>query len=259
MSAPGSVRFSSRKGLVYERRGEGRPVVFVHGWCLNRELWTYAEEALVGTCDTITVDLAGFGASAALAGPYSFDRYAADLADLLAELELDDAVVVGFAFGAAVGLRVAVDGAPGLGGLVSIGVPSAAHSPYERMPRAMKRDWPGFAQASGQAICKQPQSDATLDWLGRMFGATPLRTALATVEEMSRFEPAEIAAGVKVPTLYVHGADDDVVPVAISEQCADAAEGAAVAVVPECGHLVPIDQKEPFHDLLREFVAGSGN
>ena len=54
--------------------------------------------------------------------------------------------------------------------LVSIGVPSAAHSPYERMPKAMKRDWPGFAQASGKAICKQPQSDATLDWLGRMFG-----------------------------------------------------------------------------------------
>jgi non-heme chloroperoxidase len=259
MSAVATVRFESERGLVYERRGEGRPVVFVHGWCLNRELWTYAEEALVGSCDTITVDLAGFGASAALAGPYSFDRYADDLAALLAELELEDAVVVGFAFGAAVGLHAAVAGAPGLGGLVSIGVPSAAHSPYERMPKAMKRDWPGFAQASGKAICKQPQSDATLDWLGRMFGATPLRTALATVDEMAHFEPAEIAAGVKVPTLYVHGAEDDVVPLAISEQCAAAADLAEVAVVPECGHLVPIDQKEPFHDLLREFVAGSRN
>ena len=77
--------------------------------------------------------------------------------------------------------RLLDDGSPGLGGLVSIGVPSAAHSPYERMPKAMKRDWPGFAQASGKAICKQPQSDATLDWLGRMFGATPLRRETRSV------------------------------------------------------------------------------
>lgn len=251
-----SVRRTSERGIVYERRGAGRPVVFVHGWCLNRELWTYAEEALSDSHDVITPDLPGFGASAGLAGPYSFDRYAEEVAAFLAELELEDAVYVGFAFGAAVGMLAANAQAPGLGALVSIGVPSAAHSPYTKMPRAMKRDWPAFAEASGKAICKQPQSEATLAWLGRMFGATPLRTALETVIEMSRFEPAEIAAGVEVPALYVHGADDDVVPISISAQCAEAGAAARLAEVPECGHLVPIDQKEPFHDLLREFAAG---
>jgi pimeloyl-ACP methyl ester carboxylesterase len=250
-----SLRHVTSRGVVYERRGEGRPIVFVHGWCLNRELWTYAEEAMVGSHEVITPDLPGFGASAALAGPYTFDRYAEEIAEFLAELRLEDAVYVGFAFGAAVGMRAAAADAPGLGALVSIGVPSAAHSPYTKMPRAMKRDWPGFADASGKAICKQPQSDATLAWLGRMFGATPLRTALDTVLEMSTFEPTDIAAEVTVPALYVHGAEDDVVPIAISAACAEAGAAADLAEVPECGHLVPIDQKEPFHELLRDFAA----
>jgi pimeloyl-ACP methyl ester carboxylesterase len=252
-----SLRKRTERGLIFERRGSGRPIVFVHGWCLNRELWTYAEEALVDSFELITPDLPGFGESAALAPPYSLDRYAEELSRFLAELELSDAIVVGFAFGAAVGMKVSAAGSPQLGGLVAIGAPSAAHSPYERMPNAMKRDWPDFAMRSGAAICKQPQSDSTLQWLGRMFGATPLRTALATVAELGRFEPAEIAAEMTVPTLYVHGAQDDVVPLAISEQCAAAAEDSELAVVPDCGHLVPIDQKEPFHELVREFAGRS--
>jgi pimeloyl-ACP methyl ester carboxylesterase len=256
MIASEQVRRTSARGLVYERRGSGRAVVMVHGWCLNRELWAYAEEALVHDYEVVTPDLPGFGGSAALAPPYDLARYAEELALFLTELELRDAVVVGFAFGAAVAMHAAVADTSEIGGLVLIGAPSAAASPYDRMPRAMKRDWPGFARASAEAICKQPQSEATIDWLGRMFGGTPLRTALATVAELGRFEPADLAGDLHVPTLYVHGADDDVVPVTLSEECAAASPTAEVAVVADSGHLVPLDQKAAFHDVLRTFLAG---
>jgi pimeloyl-ACP methyl ester carboxylesterase len=253
-AGPGSVRMVSERGIVYERRGEGRPVVFLHGWCLNRALWTYAEEALVDSHEVITPDLPGFGASAGLAPPYRIDRYAEEVSLLLGELGLSEATVVGFAFGAAVGMRAAATAPASLAALVAIGAPSAAHSPYERMPRAMRRDWPDFARRSAEAICSRPQSEATIDWLARMFEATPLRTALATVAEMADFEPVDTAPAIRVPTLYLHGAEDPVVPVSISEACADASPSGELAVVADCGHLVPIDQPEAFHGLLADFL-----
>jgi hypothetical protein len=47
---------------------------------------------------------------------------------------------VGFAFGAAVAMELAARDGSGLSGLVLIGVPSAGNAPYDRMPRAMRRD-----------------------------------------------------------------------------------------------------------------------
>src|ERR1700730_19063469 len=97
-------RFHTSTGMIFGTRGQGRPVVLLHGWCLNRKMWTYAEEALMGDFQVITPDLPGFGQSDHLAGPYSLHRYGNEVKTLLAEARLSDAVLVGGAFGAAVAL-----------------------------------------------------------------------------------------------------------------------------------------------------------
>jgi pimeloyl-ACP methyl ester carboxylesterase len=255
MLEPRTVIRTSSRGIVYGRRGDGRPVVLLHGWCLNRGLWTYAEEHLRHSQQVFTPDLPGFGASSGLGGPYILERYADELLAFLDELDLRDATVVGFAFGAAVAMAAAARGAERLGRLGLIGVPSSAHGVYDRMPRAMRKDWPEFARRSAIAICKQPQSDATLAWLGAMFGATPLPVALATVGLLGSFDPTHIAARVPTRSMFIHGAQDDVVPLSVSEQCAGAMPDATVRVVPDCGHLVVLDQKERLHELLDELLA----
>src|SRR5262245_45407925 len=174
-----TVRTSAR-GLVYSDRGSGPAVVFLHGWCLSRRLWMYHEEALLATNRVICPDLPGFGDSASLPGPYDLRRYGAELAAFVEELDLRDAIVCGFAFGAVVAMAAVAEHRMRAAQLVLIGVPSAATAAYDRMPRAMRRDWPEFARRSAVAICKQPQSEATLNWLAAMFGATPLPVALET-------------------------------------------------------------------------------
>jgi non-heme chloroperoxidase len=244
-----AVRTSAR-GVVYSDRGSGPPVVLVHGWCLNRRLWMYQEAALIATRRVICLDLPGFGDSAGLAGPYDLQRYGAELAAFLEELDLGDPTVCGFAFGAGVAMAAVADHGVRPAELVLIGVPSAATAAYDRMPRAMRRDWPEFARRSASAICKQPQSEATLAWLAAMFGATPLPVALETVDLLGAFEPLPIAPRIEVPTVLVHGADDDVVPVSVSQACADAMPRARLEVVAESGHLVVLDQKERLSELL---------
>ncbi|MGX1098677.1 alpha/beta fold hydrolase [Amorphus sp. MBR-141] len=249
--------FLARTGLAVFRRGNGRPVVFLHGWCLNSSLWTYAEESLAGTAETLSLDLAGFGRSSHLPGPYGIARHAADLLEALAELELRDVVLVGFAYGAAVGLAAAAEDGTRISGIVSVGVPSAAASlPYERMPKAMRRDWPEFARRSAAALFHNEQSDATRRWVEDMFRSAPLTPALEVVGELARFEPVDVAAKVSCRQLYIHGADDPVASVATGEACVRASRNSAVSVLDSCGHLIPIDSKDAFHGALAEFLAG---
>jgi pimeloyl-ACP methyl ester carboxylesterase len=249
-----SARFTSSRGLTVEHRGTGPAAVLLHGWCLSRKLWMYEEEALLPDHHVITPDLAGYGRSDDLDGPYSLDRHVDDIIGVLNDLDVEDVTIVGFAFGAAVAMGVAASGCTRLGRVVLIGVPSAAHSPYDKMPRAMRRDWPEFARRSAQAICAQPLTDASMGWLEEMFGATPLPVALAGVELLGQFEPETLAPQVQVPALLVHGADDAIVPVSISEACAKLMARSRVEVVDECGHLVVVDQKARLHELVADFI-----
>lgn len=249
---PRRTRFEARSGLDVQSLGDGRTVVLLHGWCLNRALWMYTEDALARDFRVVSPDLAGFGASGSLDGSYGLDRHAGDLIDLLDELGVDDAIVVGFAFGAAVAITAAVSNPARMSGTISIGIPSAACSPYGKMARSIRRDWPDFARRSARALCANPQSDATLTWIESMFVRTRLPVALEALAALELFEPEPIAPQVRVPTLYVHADKDEVAPQQVGRACAAASSDGRFELVGDCGHLIVIDRKDDFNVLLRQ-------
>ena len=242
-------------GLFYDRRGKGRPIVLLHGWCLNSTMWIYAQEALSADHEVITFDLAGFGNSSHLAGPYTFDRHAQDLTVAFTELELRQPIVAGFAFGAAAAVALAKAAPEQVGGVVAVGLPSAQASPYSKMPKAMRRDWPGFARKSAEALFHNAQSEATTGWIERMFGNASLCVAVETVCILQHYEPAEAVQGLNVPTLFIHADKDLVAPIAIGKACADAVPRSKLVVLENCGHLIVLDSKDAFHEAVKSFVS----
>lgn len=248
----GALRAST--GMMFGRRGIGRPLIMLHGWCLNRAMWTYAEEALCSDHCVITPDMAGFGRSDHLDGPYSLARYTADVRSLIEELDLHGVVLVGFAFGAAVAIGTASISDERIAGVVSVGVPAAKHSPYARMPKSMRRDWPDFARRSAQALFHNPQSEATLLWLERLFASTPLTVAIETVALLAAYEPVDHVGAVRVPQLFIHADKDTVAPAELGEACARTAPDGRLEILADCGHLIALDQKDAFHASLRAFL-----
>ena len=245
----------SKSGMVYERRGSGRPVILIHGWCLNRRMWDYAEYDLLSSYDVITVDLPGFGQSGPLAGPYSLSRFGDEIVDLITELQLDDVVLIGFAFGAAVCLEVGSRDGTRVSKIISIAVPSAECSPYSKMTRAMLRDWPDFARRSAVALFHNNQSEATLSWLERMFCATALPVAIDVLGFLASYRPADVVSKVVVETLFLHADQDSVAPLNIGEACVQQAPHFSLKTVANCGHLIVLDNKSAFHAAAREFLA----
>lgn len=252
--SPTRVVYTSQRGLTYQQRGEGPPLVLVHGWCLDRGMWMYQEEALADSFTVVAPDLAGFGESATLAGPYEVKRHTHDLADLIEKLDAGAVTMVGFAYGAMVAMELATSFPGVVDRLVLIGVPSAATAPYDRMPRAMRRDWPEFAARSARGISAENTSEATLAWLTQMFARTPLPVALRAVHELGSWEPLPIAGKITAPTLLVHGTKDRIVPPEISEATAEAMPNATVERIEGAAHLAPVDANDKLNHLITGFA-----
>ncbi len=78
----------------------GQPVVLIHGFPLNGESWGKQQAAVLDAgYRVIAYDRRGFGASSKAGSGYDYDTFAADLHALMEDLDLHDAVLVGFSMG----------------------------------------------------------------------------------------------------------------------------------------------------------------
>lgn len=86
--------------IYYTDHGPGQPVVLSHGYPLNGESWGKQQAALLDAgYRVIAYDRRGFGASSKTASGYDVDTFAGDLHALMEDLDLKDAVLVGFSMG----------------------------------------------------------------------------------------------------------------------------------------------------------------
>lgn len=88
--------------LYYTDQGpsDAQPVVLIHGFPLDGESWGKQQAVLLDAgYRVIAYDRRGFGASTKAGSGYDYDTFAADLHALMEDLELTDAVLVGFSMG----------------------------------------------------------------------------------------------------------------------------------------------------------------
>jgi pimeloyl-ACP methyl ester carboxylesterase len=86
--------------LYYEDRGSGKPVLLIHGWPLSGGSWERQSAMLLAAgFRVITYDRRGFGRSSAPGTGYDYDTLAADTAKVIDTLGLRDVSLVGFSMG----------------------------------------------------------------------------------------------------------------------------------------------------------------
>ena len=96
--------------MFYVDEGTGDPTfVFVHGFSCCHEDWDLQRAYFRRTARVVTCDLRGHGRSAASGDTWTIDACASDVAGLLEELDIDDAVLVGHSMGSRVVLRCYLD------------------------------------------------------------------------------------------------------------------------------------------------------
>jgi pimeloyl-ACP methyl ester carboxylesterase len=218
--------------IFYEDWGQGKPVVLIHGWPLNHQMWEYQINDLVDSGHrVIAYDRRGFGKSSKPYGPYDYDTLADDLRALLDNLELNDVTLVGFSMGGGEVVRyISRHGSARVAriALISAITPSMLktdenpngvdNAVFEEMLNSMKNDRIDFLDGFGKqffgvSLINKPVSTPLLEYY-RMHGS--LASPKATQECAKAFAYTNFTndlAAIKIPTLIIHGDADKTVPI----------------------------------------------
>jgi 3-oxoadipate enol-lactonase len=259
-----SQQFSVRElAITADVSGDGPPVLFVHGFPLDRTLWRPVARTLTGW-RRIAPDLRGFGMSEAPETGYTMAEYADDLAALLDVVGAEQVVVCGLSMGGYIAFELYRRHPDRVRALVLANTRAGGDSADGRAGRdamiaRIRRDGPAFladamlprllAPASLQTEPEVVRRVRAMVSAQRADGLVGALTAMRDRADSSALLPT-----ISVPTLVIAGSDDQLIPAAEARVMAEAIPNAHFATIPGAGHLAPIEQAVNTARVIREFL-----
>lgn len=249
----------------YCRRGEGPPVVLLHGLAEDCKSWDRVADRLDGFT-VYAVDLRGHGATTAGSCEGTLEQLAGDLAAFQREVS-GPGSVVGYSLGGAIGLWAATRPDSLIGRLVVVATSSvvgraAADFFAGRIAQISSGDWAGFAQGLRSDTAQQVVSEADIDALaaarlaavGTGDGYVNAARAMIGVRS-SPLHPRLESVAIPVDVI---GADRDMFcPRRASELIVEALPDARYHEIGDAGHLVSIDQPQRYGELIARVLKGT--
>jgi non-heme chloroperoxidase len=262
--------------IYYKDWGVGEPVVFSHGWPLNSDSWEAQMLFLASKgYRCIAHDRRGHGRSTQTWGGNEMDTYADDLATLIEHLDLTGATLVGFSTGggevaryvgrhgtARVKKAVLVSAVPPFmlrtpdnpGGVpidVFDGIRAASLADRSQLYRDLA-DGPFFGGNRPGQNPSQGMRDAF--WLQGLQSGH--RNALECIAAFSATDFRKDLDAFDIPTLIIHGDDDQVVPFEVGGKASAArVKGAQLIVYPGAPHGITDTHKTQLSNDLLAFLA----
>jgi 3-oxoadipate enol-lactonase len=251
--------------MAYEDTGgDGIPLLLIHGFPLDRTLWTAQVQGLADAARVIAPDLRGWGESGLPGGAVTMDTYADDLRGLLDALGVKNAVVCGLSMGGYIAFAFYRQHAHRVRGLILADTKAGPDSPEGKQGRD---DNIALARAQGAAAVGDkmlpkmftPKTLAARADVANAARAMMARQSVAGVVSAlkamrDRPDSTSTLAEITVPTLVIAGAEDQLIPVQEAEAMRAAIRGARLVSIPGAAHLANLEQPDAFNAAVREFL-----
>jgi pimeloyl-ACP methyl ester carboxylesterase len=253
--------------IAFERRGEGPPLVLLHGAVSDSRFWRRELDVLSDGFTVVAWDAPGCGRSFDPPEDYGMDGYAECLAGLIDALGLERPHVLGLSFGSGLALalfrldpalpRSLVLASAYAGWLGSLGREAAEE----------RRQW-------GLSAADQPREEYVRAFSETLFVESVPRdvvdemTAIAT-----EFHPAgmramanafadadlrDVLPRIDVPTLLIYGDADKRSPVSVGRELNAQIPGSRLVVIEGPGHVLTLEAPDRFDDEVRSFLRSIG-
>lgn len=243
--------------------GSGPPLLLLHGIGASHTIWNAIVPALAPRFRTIVPDLRGHGRS--VAPPDARADYAeleADLVGLLGSKGIDSAHLVGFSAGALLALRMGLDLPSRVRSLTLIG--GAAYT--DQHTRAVTERWAEtYTHEGPEGLALRLLKDLYYpDWVEAHMEMVDLvheqvtrsdfRAAARWGRASASFDERRRIGELTVPTLIVQAMDDQVVDAAHGRILRQSIAGAQIRILPQTGHMVPLERPEAAAAAITTFV-----
>ena len=258
--------------MNYEIHGEagGAPILFVHGFPLQAELWLECLQHMRTKARAIVPDLRGFGTSElaahvepGTAPPLSIALFADDLFILLEQLnETRPVIVIGHSMGGYIALEFHRRYASRVRALALVNTRAEGDSlekASERGATALK------VLAEGSGVVANPMSEKLFDpqakrelrdhWRTVMAAQRPESIAAALYAMAARGGYIDVLPSIYCPALIVVGEHDAITPVADSELLRRSIALSELRIIPRAGHMTPVEQPQALAAAIDEFIA----
>jgi non-heme chloroperoxidase len=225
-----TIETDERTNLYYRDWGTGNPILFVHSWAVNSDIWQYQ---MVHLADhgfrCIAFDRRGHGRSTDPGRGYNCDRLADDLAAVIEHLDLRDLTLVGHSLGCKEIVRyLGRHGSARIARVVMVApttpfILKTADNPegidgsiFDKIRTRLETDLPGWLAENARPFFVPETSQAMVDWGISLFYQTSLHALIDTNRANIETDLRSELPKINVPVLVIHGDKDMSAPLPLT-------------------------------------------
>jgi pimeloyl-ACP methyl ester carboxylesterase len=266
--------------VAYRDAGTGEALLLIHGMAGSSATWREVIPALSKKYRVLALDLLGHGESTKPRGDYSLGAFAASLRDLLDELEIDRATIVGQSLGGGVAMqftyqhrdycrRLALISSGGLGPdlnwiLRILSAPGAELVLPVVAQRAVLNVGNKLGSWLTSAGIQSPRGSEMWSAYSSLADPQTRQAFLRTLRSVVDYRGQAVSALGKIhvshglPTLLIWGEQDRIIPVAHGYAAHEAVPGSRLEVLADVGHFPHVEAPAAVVDILDDFIATTG-
>lgn len=244
-------------------KGAGPPILMLHGLGWDHTLWKRQMESLSDRFLVVAPDCRGHGLSDIPAGPYYVQDFQDDVLRLMDHLQLEKAALLGFSLGGATAMALTMSRPERVSSLViacSVAKSNAAlrQGMQDRIASIDREDPRSTAMSAAKSIFSESFIRHNPHYIDEFLEKRATASKAGLVASMRAGVGIDLDSGLRFvsqPTMVIAAEFDRLTPPDAVRTTAASIPGAIFKLIPDSGHMAPVEQPALFDSLLQDFYS----